>query len=504
VHPVLKNVTIDQWGLDGIICTDGGALKLLVTAHRYYPDLAQAAAWCIKCGISQFLDQFRDAIKQAIERNLLSERQIEQAVRRNFRVMIRLGLWDPPDMVPYARIGTNAGSHNDAALGGRTEQPCPPWLSEAHKSLAKLVTLKSIVLLKNADAALPLDRTRIKSIAVIGRWADQVIPDWYGGGPAYRITPLQGIRAKVGADVTVAHASGEDAEQTARLARKSDVVIMVVGNHPTCDAGWAKTISPSMGKEAVDRQSLELDEQPLIRRVYEENRRTIVVLISSFPYAINWAQQHIPAIVHMTHASQETGSALADVLFGDYNPAGRLVQTWPGSLDDLPDLFDYDLRRGRTYMYFTGQPLYPFGHGLSYTTFVYSNLCVSEQTIDAQGQITVSADVTNSGQRSGEEVVQLYVKYLDSKVDRPIRQLVGFARLAIEPGRTVTARIPLRASQLAYWDATERGWRVEPGRVELMLGASSADIRLRRIIQVSGPQSNVNPGCFSRGGQSEG
>ncbi|HWP39637.1 MAG TPA: glycoside hydrolase family 3 C-terminal domain-containing protein, partial [Tepidisphaeraceae bacterium] len=304
---------------------------------------------------------------------------------------------------------------------------------------------------------------------------------------AYCVTPLQAIRAKVAGKATVTHVTGEDADQALKLARESDVVIVIAGNHPTCDAGWAKTVSASMGKEAVDRQSLDLDEQPLIRRVCQANRRTIVVLISSFPYAIDWIQQNVSAIVHMTHCSQETGSALADVLFGDYNPAGRLVQTWPKAIDDLPDLFDYDLRRGRTYMYFTGQPLYPFGHGLSYTTFDYSNLQTSGERIGPPDQIVVSAQVTNTGDRSGEEVVQLYVRYLDSKLDRPLRQLVGFSRLAIERGQTVTARIPLRASQLAYWDSKAAAWRMEPGRIELMLGASCADIRLRRIIQMCQP-----------------
>src|SRR5262249_39919525 len=154
----------------------------------------------------------------------------------------------------------------------------------------------------------------------------------------------------------------------------------------------------------------------------------IVVLVSSFPYAINWTQENVPAIVHITHNSQEEGNALADVLFGDYNPAGRLVQTWPKSLDQLPPLMDYNIRNGRTYLYFRGEPLYPFGYGLSYTTFEYSSLRTSSPSLSVRGSINVSINVKNTGTRLGEEVVQLYVKHLTTSVERPIKELVGFAR----------------------------------------------------------------------------
>ena len=241
--------------------------------------------------------------------------------------------------------------------------------------------------------------------------------------------------------------SAVDNDEAVKLARASDVAIVCVGNHPNGghDNEWAKVSVPSEGREAVDRESITLEQEELIKQVYEANPKTIVVLVSSFPYAINWSQENIPAIVHMALNSQEEGNALADVLFGDYNPAGRLVQTWPKSLEQLPPMMDYDIRHGRTYMYFTGQPLYPFGYGLSYTTFAYSNLRISSGTLPAKGTVTISVDVKNTGTRAGEEVVQMYVKHLNSAVARPLKELKGFKRVMIAPGQTTTVTLPLTA-----------------------------------------------------------
>jgi beta-glucosidase len=261
-----------------------------------------------------------------------------------------------------------------------------------------------------------------------------------------------------------------------------------VGNHPTCyPQNEPCTTLPNEGKEALDRKAIDLDQAQLslIRSVKEANAKTIVVLISSFPYAIGWVQENVPAILHMSHTSQEEGNAIADVLFGDYNPAGRLVATWVKSLDDLPPMMDYDIRKGRTYMYFKGQPLYPFGFGLSYTTFEYSNLRTSADSVNAAGEVAVSVDVKNTGTRAGDEVVQLYVKRVDSAVARPIKELRGFERIALRPNETRTVRLPLKGSDLTYWDADKRSFVVEPGRVGIMLGASSADTRIEKTIAVA-------------------
>jgi beta-glucosidase len=220
--------------------------------------------------------------------------------------------------------------------------------------------------------------------------------------------------------------------------------------------------------------------------VHSANPRTIVVLISSFPYAINWTSQHVPAIVHLTHNSQELGNAVADVLFGKFNPAGRLVHTWPKSLDQLPPMMDYDIRHGRTYMYFRGTPLYPFGYGLSYTTFAYSALHASARELTADGLLSVDVEIRNIGARDGEEVVQLYVEYPDSKVARPQRALKAFQRIEVATGMSRTVRLTVPARELAYWDMSSNGFVVEPGTVRLLVGSSSSDIRLTSTVRVLG------------------
>ena len=354
VHPFLRAITMKEWGLDGIICTDGGALGLLVTAHRYFPALDEAAAASIKAGITVFLDRYPDAVRQALSRGLLSEKEIDEALVRNFRVSLRLGLLDAPAANRYASIGA-AGAD--------------PWTTGAHKAAVRRVTRKSIVLLKNAGGLLPLDPRALRSVAVIGPRADAVLLDWYSGTPPYTVTPLAGIRARLGEAVTVNRAADNTNDAAVALARASDVAIVIVGNHPTCDAGWEKCPVASDGKEAVDRRSIDLEQEALVKQVVAANPRTVVVLKASFPFAIAWSQEHVPSILTMAHNSQEEGNALADVLFGDYNPAGRTVHTWPRSIDQLPPMMDYDITHGRTYMYFKGQPLYPFGFGLSYTTF---------------------------------------------------------------------------------------------------------------------------------------
>ena len=468
VNREVLGITREEWGQDGIICTDGGGMRQLVTHHKQFKTFEEAAAAVVKTGIGQFLDDYREPTRAALAKGLLTEADVDKVLRNTFRVMLRLGLLDPPARVPYSKIG---------------EGP-EPWTTEEHKSLARLVTQKSVVLLKNSKSLLPLDRTKLKSVAVIGPRADDVLLDWYSGTPPYTVTPLAGIREKVGPDVRVDYAKGDDGGAVERLARAAEVAVVVVGNHPTCDAGWEQCPVPSDGKEAVDRRSITLEQEELVKRVYAANPNTVVVLKSSFPFAINWTQANVPSIVHLTHNSQEEGRALADVLFGDYNPAGRLVQTWPASIEQLPPMMDYDIRRGRTYMYFKGTPLYPFGHGLSYTTFAYSNLRTSAPTIPFDGSIDISFDLKNTGRRAGEEVVQLYVTHLNSIVARPVKELKGFARVALRPGETKRVTLTLKAAQLAYWDAIRQYFRVESDRVRLMVGGSSADVRLSRELGV--------------------
>jgi len=468
-HPILKSMTFKDWGFDGIICTDSGALTNMVTEHKYYKSLDQAATGAIHAGINQFLDRYREPVGDALKHKLVTEAEINEDLRGVFRVMIRLGLLDPPEMVPYTSI-----------KGGEE-----PWKTEKHKAAARFVTQKSIVLLKNEGHLLPLKKDALKSIAVIGPHANEVLLDWYSGTPPYVITPLEGIKNKVGPSVNVQYAATNENDAAVKLAKSSGVAIVIIGNHPTCGAGWNQCPTPSDGKEAIDRKSIVLEQEELAKQVYAANPHTVVVLISSFPFAINWTKANVPAILHMTHNSEEEGNALADVLFGDYNPGGHLVHTWPKSMDQLPPMMDYNIRHGRTYMYFKGEPLYPFGFGLSYTTFSYSNLQSSGDHLRGENPVTISVDVKNTGQLSGEEVVELYVKHLDSKVERPIEELRGFKRIAVQPGQTKTVQFPLKAGDLAYWDETNHRFVMEKQKISVVVGSSSADAKLNKTLSVT-------------------
>ncbi len=477
-NPVLRDVVMKDWGFDGIICTDAGALTNMVKASHVFNSLPEATAAAVHAGINQFLDNYKDSMKTALAQGLLSEADLDRNLRGVFRVMIKLGMLDPNPVVPYASIG-----FDDAGPD--------PWNKPEPKALARKVTDESIVLLKNDGLAssaaklLPLDAKRLRTIAVIGPLADTVALDWYSGTPPYTVTPMAGIRERAGAGVQVTYADGSDLSAAAELAKAADVAIVIIGNNPTCGAGWNKCPLPSDGKEAIDRKSLTLGQEDIAKAVFAVNPKTVVVLQTSFPYTTNWTQEHIPAIVEMTHNSEEQGDGLADVLFGDYNPAGRLTQTWVKDMADLPPMMDYNIRDGRTYMYAKQKPLYAFGYGLSYTTFEYAKMKLSEHHIGKGRTVTVRVDVKNTGQRDGDEVVQMYVKQVDSSVPRPQEQLAGFRRVHLGAGESTTVSMPLAAKDLAYWDESSKGWVLEPDKVQVMVGGASDDLPLSTTLQVT-------------------
>ena len=471
VNPVLRSVVMKQWGFDGILCTDGGALTNLVKKHKAYPDMAHAAAASIHAGINQFLDDYRQPVRDAVAQGLVTEDEISEDIRGPFRVMLRLGMLDAPASTPYDTIGE------------RTLPGSDPWWSPQARALARRATDESIVLLKNSAGLLPLQHPA--SIAVIGPLANRVALDWYSGTPPFIVTPLEGIRARAGNGL-VSYSDGGDLTAAAQTAKAADVAVVIVGNHPTCDAGWFKCVLPSEGKEAIDRKSLTLEQESLVKAVIAANPHTVVVLQTSFPYTTVWTEANAQAIVQMTHNSEEQGNGLADVLFGDYNPAGRLTQTWVSDIAQLPPMMDYDVRHGRTYLYLQTKPLYPFGYGLSYTSFRYGHLQLSTPKISAGDDLAATFDVTNAGARDGDEVVQLYVAHIGSHVARPQEELKSFLRVHLRAGETRAVTLHVAANDLAYWDVPAQRWTLENDRVELRVGASSADIRLRQSIAVDG------------------
>lgn len=476
VHPMLNDIVRKEWGNDGIICTDGGGLKLLVSDHEAYPDLASAAAACIKAGINQFLDKFQEPVTEAVQRGLLVEADLDAGLRGVFRVMIRLGLLDPPARVAHAAIGR--------------ERDQKPWAREETRAFVREVTQKSIVLLENRHGLLPLDRSRTKSIAVIGPRCNEVLLDWYSGHPPYTIPPRDGIERVAGAGIGVGWV-GDMSDAAVELARGRDVAVVCIGNHPEGNASWAVVNDPSEGKEAVDRKSLSLpaEQEAFVRKVCEANPNTVVVLISNFPYCVPWIIENAKALLHVTHASQELGMALGDVLFGDVSPGGKLAQTWPRSLEQLPPMLDYDIRKGRTYMYLRDEPQYHFGYGLSYTRFELSNIGTSASALTLGGSVVVSLDIQNTGDRSGDEVVQVYVRHLESepRVERPERALKAFSRVSLAAGEKRRVDIPLRGSDVAYWNAQRRAWDLETGEIELLVGNSSrlSDLPLSKTLRIS-------------------
>ena len=484
VNPIIDEVVIKQWGANGIFSSDATAVEQMVTNHKYFADQPTALAAAIKAGISQVLSfgpPLAGRVQEALKAKLLTEGDIDNALRGKFRTVIWLGLLDPPAHNPYVAIGES----------GEPE----PWTTDKHKDLSLNVAHKSIVLLKNANNTLPLNVATLKSIAVIGPRANDNPIDMYAGVSPYSITPIEGVRRKLRPQTILHHVDDNNMDLMIQAAKEAEVAVVVVGNHPICggklgidmfntDTSTKPCADKTEGREGRDRESIDLSQEDLIRKVYAVNPRTIVVLVSSFPYAIPWTQANIPAILQSAHTSQDEGTAIADVLFGDYNPGGRLNQTWPKSLEQLPPMDDYDIRHGRTYMYFKGDPLYPFGYGLSYTTFQYSNMKSSVASLSSEGTATISVDVKNTGTREGDEVVELYVAHLPATAGRPAQELKGFQRVTLKPGEIHTVTIPLKSASLAWWNDTTKKFEVDPGPLEVSVGSSSTDIRQKKTITI--------------------
>ncbi len=472
---LLKTVLRDEWKFEGFIVPDSGAVERLVTGHKRYATEEEAAARTILVGSDLDNSAYVRLLPAAIERGLLTEKHIDQALRRVLKVRFRLGEFDPPELVPYTRIAKDAID------------------SPAHRQLARRLAQESIVLLTNTGNILPLDRNTLKTIAVIGPFADfaQTGPN-YTGLYSLFVKPLDGIRKKLGSGATVLYARGSGILETdnpeasyaqaVAVAKKADVAILFVG------------INEILEREGIDRNYLNLPppQLQLIRRVMEVNRRCVVVIQNGGPVSLAGGGGGFgdpplqpPAVLDMFWAGEEGGTAIADVLFGDYNPAGRLPYTVYRSAQDIPPMKEYDITKGFTYMYFEGEPDYVFGHGLSYTSFDYTNLRVSHKV--PGGALDVLIDVRNSGGRAGDEVVQLYVRDVQASVKRPAKQLLGFERISLKPGETKTVSFSVSPGRLAFWDETTKAWIVEPGAFEVMVGGSSADIRLKDQFHVAVP-----------------
>jgi beta-glucosidase len=471
---LLDEVLTKEWKFDGFIVPDSGAVERLVTGHHKYNTVEEAAAATLKVGSDLDNGSYARVLPKAVQEGLLTEKDIDNAVRDVLKVRFRLGVFDPPEMVPYTKI------------------PASVIDSPEHRQLALQLARQSIVLLQNDNNILPLDKSRIKTIAVIGPFADfaQTGPNYTGKYSKF-VKNLEGIKNKVGSGVQVLYARGSGILETDNpeasyaeaesAAKKADVVLLFVGINETTE------------REGIDRENIGLPsvQAQLLRRVLRANPKTVVILQNGGPVSLaggrgfaNQQNRQPQAVLDMFWDGEEGGTAIADVLFGDYNPGAKLPYTVYRSDFDVPPMTEYDIRKGFTYLYFNGEPEWAFGHGLSYTTFGYSNLNVSSNQVPS-GKLNVSLDVQNTGKREGDEVVQIYIHDVQASVQRPKEQLVGFERVSLKPGEKKTVNFAVDPHELAFWDNNKKAWVLEPGAFDVMAGSASDDIRLRGQFQVS-------------------
>ncbi len=475
---LLTDVLRNDWDFKGAVVTDYRELEYLVNDHHVATTPADAAAMAINAGVD-ILSEDRgvpEAVQNALLTGKLKMDVLDRAILRGLMVKLKLGMMDPPDMVPFTKI-------SPSVVG-----------SKEHIELARQMAAEGTVLLKNDEMArgyglgklLPLDLRKISSVAVLGQYAGQTQLGTYiaGNTQGFGTTqftagpianPLPSIQSLLGDRVVVRNELFQDMDACEKAAAESDVTILVLG------------INHHIENEGIDRTTLDLpfDQQRFLERIAKANPATVVVLQGGSPIACGWLKDHVPAIVMMWYAGEQGGTALADVLLGRVNPSGRLPITFYNSVEDLPPMADYEIEKGRTYMYLKKPADFVFGHGLSYTTFSYGNLKIGAPAgTGINAKVTVSVDVTNSGAMDGEEVVQLYVSKLQSAVTRPVRQLKDFSRVSIAKGATKTVKLEVALKDMAYWNSGTHAFVAEPGAYEVEVGASTGHIRATGEFQV--------------------
>jgi len=598
---LLTSLLRDRWRFRGYVTSDCPGLYWAYHGLHYLPTLHQLSAAAIQagCDVDCGDDILPQHLKRAVADELVSEANISRAITRLLTVRVLLGEFDAPESVPYNNISFDVVD------------------SSAHRALALEAARQSIVLLKNDNNFLPLQKSKLKTVAVIGPTAGRCHLGGYSGDPFVLISPYDGIATALGAPsyhvtsqdiqtgsvglqvqasngggtnldylddgawvgykqqdftgktqiairvsspdhaaVIDVHIDSLEGPQIAKVAvphtsswqnwsTVSAAINGITGKHrvffrftgrkgvPLCSVKWFQLqpvvlepgkpvviykpgctiqgpkdekmfaeavdaarnadvvimvcgVDQSVDAENRDRKDIMLTgvQHELIQACFKANARTMLVISSNNTVAVNWEQDNLPAIVSAIFAGQAQGTAIAEVLFGDYNPGGKTCCTWYKSIDQLPPFHDYDIMKGRTYMYFEGQPLYPFGYGLSYTTFQFSDLHIDSKELSQRKPVNISCTVTNTGSRTGTEIVQVYVSVPQSPVKRPIKELVGFQRLELNPGesRRVSFAMPYTAQALWYWHEQQRKFVLQPGTLKILIGSSSTDIRLNGAV----------------------
>jgi beta-glucosidase len=485
---LLDDILRGEWGFPGVVVSDYFAVADLNVLHHIVSNNDEAAKLALESGVDvelPFGNTYHSLINQVRE-GRVSESIVDRAVARILRLKFLTGLFDNPFVDP--EITQNITNNDD------------------HQHLALTAAHEAIILLKNQNNLLPLDRNKYKRIAVIGPNAAELHLGGYSDNPQRGVSILEGIKNfgvgivestknKVGSSVEVLYSEGCKITETApdwyadkvvlgdpalnakriaaavKVAKKADVVILVLGeNEQTSREAWAPT-------HEGDRDSLDLlgNQDDLAKAIVATGKPTIVFLIHGRPNSINYIAANVPAILDGWYLGQETGTAVADVLFGDYNPGGKLPISVPRSVGQLPDYYYQKPSAKREYLGTTTQPLFPFGYGLSYSTFRYSNLRLAPDTIGPQGQTKVSVEVTNTGKLRGDEVAQLYIRDEVSSVTRPVKELRGFRRITLDPGQTQTVEFTLGPEHLSFLDR-DMHRVVEPGTFKIMVGGNSVDV----------------------------
>jgi beta-glucosidase len=474
---LLTDLLRQRWGFDGYVVSDCGAINDIRGLDKLARTPELAAAVGVKAGCDLCCGGEYNALVKAVGNGLITEAEIDKALSYVLKTRFRLGLFDPQDKVTYSKIPI---SQND---------------TPEHEQLALRAARESIVLLKNTGV-LPLNRDKIKRIAVIGANSDAVpmLFGNYSGTNARPVTILAGIKAVAGKNVEIVYEQGcpllvknvnltntiaESFPRAIEAAKNSDVIIYVGGINSSLEGeeGDGATLE---GFRAGDRTRIELPavQEELLKALHATGKPVVFVNCSGSAVAFPWEAENLPAIVQAWYPGEQGGRAVAEVLFGDINPAGRLPVTFYQSTADLPDFSSYSMSN-RTYRYFNGQPLFAFGHGLSYTKFDYRQAKLKNAKLKADSTAQLSFTLRNSGERDGDEVAQVYFRHLNSAVPQPKQALCSFTRLNLKRGKKNSATMDIPVERFRFWDETQKQYVVEPGDYELLIGGASDDIRCR-------------------------